>query len=298
MNPFLSVIIPSFNRAQKLDKTLQHLHRQSLSQSAYEIWVVNDGSTDETQKLLEEWGQRSSILHTLHQANAGQGVARNLALKKAKGQVILFMGDDIYASDTFLEEHVHFHQNHPEDEWACLGLTEWETSVPVTPYMHWLTHGGPQFAFSRLTQGQLAEFWFFYTSNLSLKKVMLNKEQFDESFHGYGWEDIELGYRLQKKGLKLVYSPTALAHHDHPMQEDSLRGKMFAIGKNARLFQRKHSEITVVPTGFKKRLIQLAVNPLILVPLHLLKKALPALFSRIYWTLASKRYFLEGTKQI
>ncbi len=298
MHPFLSVIIPTFNRAQNLNETLKRLHQQSLNQEAYEIWVVNDGSTDETQKVLEEWGRHSSILHAVHQANTGQRMARNHALKKAKGRVVLFMGDDIYATETFLEEHVRFHEDRPDSEWACLGLTEWAGSAPVTPYMHWLTHGGPQFAYPLLKEGQFATFWFFYTSNLSLKKSMLEREQFDESFRGYGWEDIELGYRLQKQGLKLIYQPKALAHHDHPMQEDSLRGKMMAIGKNARVFQKKHPEISVLPTGIKKKLIQVAVSLPILEPLRVLKKISPTLFARAYWTLASKRYFLEGTKQI
>jgi glycosyltransferase involved in cell wall biosynthesis len=294
VKPYLSIIIPTYNRAEKLEKTLEYLHTQSLSLESYEIIVVNDGSTDQTEELLKKWTAKSSVVHALHQKNAGQGVARNHGLKKAEGEVVLFIGDDIYATENFLLSHVRFHQDHPEENAACLGITEWEE--PSTPFMNWLTHGGPQFAYDKLKSGQEASFWFFYTSNLSLKTSLLIKESFDEDFKGYGWEDIELGYRLHKNAdLKLIYTPEALATHDHAMEEKDLERKMLSIGKTAKIFQTKHPELQVIPGGIKKILLTLVSS---LPTLLLLKILSPLGGKELYWFALSKRYFLRGVNSL
>lgn len=296
MKTYLSVIIPTFNRADKLEKTLQCLHEQSLNSESYEIWVVDDGSTDGTEALLKTWSRKSPLVHALHQKNAGQGTARNHALKKVAGEIILFIGDDIYAQPTFLEQHTQFHQDHPEENIACLGLTEWDQTQPITPFMEWLVDGGPQFAYKKLRPNQEAGFWYFYTSNISLKRSLLLKESFDEDFKGYGWEDIELGYRLQKKhGLKLLYTPLALAHHDHSMQEKDLEKKMQGIGKTAKIFQKKQPELQVLPKGVKKRLLQILSSSPSLLALKLLS---PLMGKRFYWYALSKRYFLRGAASL
>lgn len=250
--PHLSIIIPTFNRAGHLNETLKRLHEQSLSKEFYDIWVVNDGSTDSTRKLLEIWTQKSPLVHALHQKNSGQGTARNHALKAIKKaerkqgsgknriELILFIGDDIYGTKDFLKEHVEFHQKHPEENTACLGLTEWDSSEPVTEFMKWLVTGGPQFAYHRLHAEQELSFWYFYTSNVSLKKSLLKNAHFDEDFKTYGWEDVELAYRLQTKHhLKLIYQPKALAFHNHFMKEEDLAKKNVEHRKNGTPLSKK-----------------------------------------------------------
>ena len=74
---------------------------------------MNDGSSDDTESVLKKFEKEENFLH-LHQKNSGQGNARNLAIKHAKGQVILFIGDDIYAEDDFLKSHVDFHMENPD----------------------------------------------------------------------------------------------------------------------------------------------------------------------------------------
>lgn len=300
MKPYLSVVIPTYNRADKLDQTLQYLHEQSLSADAYDIWVVDDGSSDSTPELLKEWTQKSSRVHALHQKNSGQGIARNHALKKLEGEIVLFIGDDIYGTKDFLLQHVRFHQDNPEENKACLGLTEWDPSKPVTPYMRWLTgKRGPQFAYYKLTPHEEANFWFFYTSNLSLKRSLFEKQNFDEDFKGYGWEDMELGYRLsQKENLKLIYIPEALAHHDHFMSEENLKSKMISIAKSAKIFHQKHPEVPVLPTGLKRTIQAILASPPSLAILSGLRLLPIQKFKQLYWYALSKRYFLQELKEL
>ncbi len=295
--PYLSVIIPSYNRAEKLDRCLNALYTQSLAKEAYEVWVVDDGSKDNTSEILDQWKATWPNLNTLKQNNQGQSAARKNALHHAKGQIILFIGDDIYGTKNFLKEHTDFHLNHPEESHAALGLTEWYPQAEINPYMQWLTHGGPQFAYHKLKAHEHASFWFFYTSNISLKKSLLEKESFDTNFKGYGWEDIELGYRLEKHhNLKLFFTPEALAYHEHHLEETELEKKMFAIGKNGYVFEAKHPELKVLPHGLKKWIFKIATVAMVRASLNMISKKISQL-KPLYWTLESKHQLLKAMHQ-
>jgi glycosyltransferase involved in cell wall biosynthesis len=298
-NPYITVIIPTYNRRKQLEKCLEALSQQTLAQDAFEVIVVNDGSTDDTRKFLDEAETQIDNLSALHQENAGQGNARNYALTRARGQIILFIGDDIYGAKDFLETHAEFHKRNPEPTFACLGLTLWDPNQSINPYMEWLVKGGPQFAYHKLKKGDEAEFWFFYTSNISMKAKPLHMQSFDPDFKGYGWEDIELGYRLQKEeGMRLVYIPQALAYHDHYMTEDFLKKRMRIIGSSAHIFQRKHPELPIIP-HFKKRMTLALIGswPSILI-LGIFRVIVPRLGRKAYWYALSKRYFLQGLKKL
>lgn len=298
MDPFLTVIIPSYNRAEKLSECLERLSKQSLAKESYEIILVDDGSTDNTSEVLKVWKERSENLHVLTQKNQGQGTARNKAIQVARGHIVLFIGDDIYASKTLLEEHVRFHKVHPEENFACLGLTEWDPDHEITPFMEWMTNGGYQFNYSRLRPNQEASFWFFYTSNLSLKKSLLQKHRFDTDFKGYGWEDTELGLRLTKKeDFKLIYTPNALAFHDHLLKENDLSKKMTSLAKNAKIFKAKHPEVQVIPSGFKK-LVLSTISSFPFRAFFKMFKPFSKHAQKAYWYLLAKHYFLKSLRSI
>ena len=87
--PFFSVIIPTYNRAGLLRKALASISRQQFRD--FEIVVVDDGSTDDTEAVV-----RSSELPVsfLHQTNAGPGAARNLGIAHAQGHYVVFLDSD------------------------------------------------------------------------------------------------------------------------------------------------------------------------------------------------------------
>ncbi|MGL5835565.1 MAG: glycosyltransferase family 2 protein [Waterburya sp.] len=94
-----SIIIPVYNRASLIDRTLASILEQDLSQDLIrdlEIIVVDDGSTDGTRAKLEQYGDRLKILQ---QVNQGPGAARNLGITAATGDYILFLdSDDLWFS--------------------------------------------------------------------------------------------------------------------------------------------------------------------------------------------------------
>jgi GT2 family glycosyltransferase len=117
----------------------------------------------------------------------------------------------------------------------------------------------------------------------------LKKHPFDSRFSSYGWEDIELGYRLTKKeGLNIYYNPRAVGYHFHPMNEKSLAGRMRMIGKSAHLIHKKYPELKKVPDFKKKLIFKLISNPL---AIKIFKKFN---WRTLYYYALSKKYFLEG----
>ncbi len=253
------------------------------------VWVVDDGSTDETRTFLENWKKKGR--HALFQKNQGQGVARNHALKQIQAELVLFIGDDIYASPDFLKQHLDFHKKNPARNRACLGLSEWDPNHTITPFMDWMTHGG----YDSLRAHESTDFWHFYTSNLSLKTELLKKHKFNTAFHGYGWEDIELAYRLeQEEKLELVYIPKALAFHDHFLDEKDLERKMHSLAKNGKIFESLQPKVQILPKGLKRLIFSLLGSTLVVGTLSLFRKSGLKKAQRAYWYALSKRYFLQG----
>jgi glycosyltransferase involved in cell wall biosynthesis len=301
----ISVIVPTFNRSKILQECLRALFRQTLPAKDYEVIVVDDGSRDETKAVVKKFQEKHENLHYLYQKNQGQGIARNLGVEKAKGDVVVFIGDDIIVVPDFLTEHLRFHLRYPDENEAVLGFTTWHPKLTVTPFMSWMTNGssilgkfgGHQFAYEKLRDRKEADYNFFYTSNVSLKRALVDKYPFDPSFSNYGWEDVELGYRLYKRvGLRLFYNPQAIGYHDHAMSEESLAPRMRNIGSSAWIIHRKYPELKKVPSLPKKCAFWMLSNPFSLAAFRLVRDVTQGRFSALYFYALSKKYFLEGLR--
>jgi len=202
------------------------------------------------------------------------------------------MGDDIFVEPGFLMQHMDVHNQNPGEEVVCLGFTTWDPKVEINAYMRFLETSGWQFAYNRLNKGFIKHpepFKFFYTSNISVKKSIF--EPFNEEFKEYGWEDIELGYRLWKKrGMRLYYEPEAKAFHHHKIPESSLAQRMKTVGHTALLFEKVEPEVNVIPKGAKAILIRIST----LLPFIILSRILG---KKLYFKLLSWRFFFKGVKE-
>jgi len=300
----VSIIIPTHNRAGILKESLEKLINQDYPKNLYEIIVVDDGSGDATKEIVENAAKNSPVsIKYLFQKNQGQGIARNFGLRYTKGKIIIFGQDDILVLSDFIKQHVRFHTKYPQENVAVLGFIAWDPRLEITPFMDWLTNGssvlgkfgGHQFAFEKLQNKQIADYNFFYTSNISLKASLIKKNPFDSRFSSYGWEDIELGYRLTKNfGLVIYYNPSAVGYHSHPMDESSLAARMKQIGASAHLIQSKYPELNKVPSRFKKFIFFLISNPISLFLLKKIRELSNDKYSTLYFYALSKKYFLEG----
>src|SRR5262245_58160245 len=139
MNDLLiSVVIPTFNRAELLRASLESLACQSLGPDRFEVVVVDDGSIDATRDVCVQLSPRMRLRY-LHIENSGISAAKNLGIFAATGRILLFFDDDDVADQHLLREHLQSHRQHPEETVAVLGYTTWAPSLHVSELMHFVT---------------------------------------------------------------------------------------------------------------------------------------------------------------
>jgi len=114
----VSVVIPTYNKKDFLEITLIALGLQTYPVDKYEVVVINDGSTDQTEDLLLSLSVPYQINYT-RQENKGRSAARNRGIENAKGETIIFIDDDCVPAPTFIERHMQYH--HENDNYAVLG---------------------------------------------------------------------------------------------------------------------------------------------------------------------------------
>jgi len=230
----LSVIIPTYNRLAKLQKTLESLCVQTLSRAEFEVIVVDDGSTDGTREFLKNYPISVDFkLRYFLLTHGGAGRARNLGIEKASGELIFFCGDDTRLDKNLLQIHKARHTE--KKNIAVLGLALWDEREKVTDFMRYLAPAGPQFHYNTIKNKNSAGFEHFYTCNISLAKKWLEVERFDEQFD-CAFDDIELGLRLEKKGLRVVFEPQAIVFHMHYYDEENFGLRMERVGRAVVLF--------------------------------------------------------------
>jgi glycosyltransferase involved in cell wall biosynthesis len=254
---YLSIVIPTYNRLDMLIRVLDALDAQ-VEAPEFEVIVIDDGSSDprvaQTFQSATPLAQSAppperrleSLRHTIFrtQPNSGPGKARNHGVSLARGKFVIFIGDDTVPEPRFLAEHARVHRESNDDPLvACLGYTGWPRNERVTAFMDYINDYGLQFGYKLIHDGSVVPFNFFYTSNISIDRQLLVDHPFDTTFPSAAWEDIELAYRLDAKGLKIRYNARAVTRHHHPMTIDTFARRQYTVGKSGAIFYRKHPEL-------------------------------------------------------
>lgn len=237
----LSVVIPTKDRAEALVRTLDALEAQETGDARLEVVVVDNGSSDETLRLLRaREGGAGVPVRLIERPEGGPAAARNAGVAAASGEVLLFLGDDTEPGDGgLLRAHLDLHAARPQPTYGVLGRITWTPRAPVTPFMRWLENGGPQFHYGDLDPGPVDAASYFYSSHASLKRSLFERVGgFDERFPTAAVEDTELGVRLAEAGLELDYHPELLVLHDHPTTPAQSLRRSVAVGRSAALYNR------------------------------------------------------------
>lgn len=127
----VSVVIPTYNDKVALELTLTAFNCQTYPSDRYEVIVIDDGSTDSTQELVKTF-ETSYTLRYFKQHNAGRGIARNVGIGMASGDILIFNDADGIPVPDFIAQHVNFHQS--DEPTVVIGgkydlLARWEDGI-------------------------------------------------------------------------------------------------------------------------------------------------------------------------
>ena len=236
----LSVVIPTQNRWEVLAPTIDALRAQTTTD--FEVVVVVDRPPTLPDFLTG--------VRVVERQRRGVSAARNAGLAAAQGRIVLFLGDDTIPAPDLVARHVTAHERNPQTEVGVLGSVRWHPDVAAGRIQRWLDWSGTQFEYHTIT-GEEAGWGRLYSSNVSLKRELLRAVGgFDEEFL-FGYEDTDLGLRLNEKGLRLLYEPQATVSHLHRYSWPAVERRFLLVGGSEYLMIRKHPDF---PPHFLRRL--------------------------------------------
>ncbi len=230
--PFVSIIIPARNAQTTIKKCIDSVLQQSYKN--YELIVINDGSTDKTAQILADYPQ-ANLLAT---SGIGPSKARNMAIEQAKGEFAAFTDADCVVDSVWIVELLKGFTN---EKVVSVGGTQ-KSPVDETE-------------FGKKVQGFLRVFGFisdYMKSGSKLKptnhnpscNVMYRKSILVESggFLAGLWpgEDVELDYRIKRKGRLLMFNPQAVVYHYRPSNLKEFSRMMFNYGQAQGRLVRKY----------------------------------------------------------
>lgn len=249
--PSCDIVIPTHNNASVLPHTLKALFAQDVPPGwKLRLIASDDGSSDNTITILKKHPAPTSWFPTctVTGSHVGAAGARNRGLSATKADIILLLGADIILLPDALAAHLNFHANHPSKLDGALGMIKWDPRLKPTPLMEWMTHGGPQNNFDALLGKATADpAHFFYGSHVSLKSSLLSTTPFPESYHSYGWEDVDLGRQLARLGLALHILHNALSLHRHYYTVQDITQRQRHVGKNIVIYQKRYPDTRLIP---------------------------------------------------
>lgn len=208
--PRVSVVLPTYNRLKQLQRVLACLEQQTYPIDDFEVIVVSDGSTDGTEGYLESYHTPLKII-PLFQKNQGPAAARNRGVEAARGEIILFIDDDVCPVPRFVEQHVQTHQQNGVAV-VVLGPMLTPPDFVLAPWVHW----EQTMLYKQYDDIESGE-WEptarqFYTGNASVcREHIVKAGGFDISLMRA--EDVDLAYRMAANGVKFVFNPNAIGYH-------------------------------------------------------------------------------------
>jgi glycosyltransferase involved in cell wall biosynthesis len=255
VHPKVSVIIPVYNRKEFLMKIISSLSDQTLSQHEFEVLILDDGGTDQLEEeLVKECGKKSisnikyyylprDIELTSEYIGNRVGPIRNFGASQARSEILLFLDSDILLERDYLDKIMLAHKNAdvvlPKRVYLSKEVTQNILSSSskykfdskdelITPWQgylddfynsgNWQIHGTP---------------WkYFMTYCLSIQKSLFIKAGgFRTNYISYGYEDLDLGYRIIKLNPKLQFLVEKVYHLYHFDQKSSEYGMIKAFRK-------------------------------------------------------------------
>lgn len=226
-----SLIVPTYGRAEVLERTLARVGAIDYPRERWEAIVVDDGSMDDTGERVRRWIATTPVsARLLRQPNAGPAAARNLGAAQAMGATLVFIDNDVAVRPDFVGLHVAAHREHPRS--LIVGRVMNPEGWKATPF------GRYRFAlWERFHEAQASD-RPSPTSGVTGQNLSIAASDFralggfDPGFTIASCEDWELGERARRAGLAVLYHPgITVVHDDWAVSLDSFceRQRLYAI---------------------------------------------------------------------
>ncbi len=203
--PRYSVIVPAHNAADTLGACLAALRDQSLPIGAYEVIVVDDGSTDHTAAVA---GQFPVVL--LQQAHAGPAAARNLGARAARGQYLLFTDADCAPARDWIAEIVR-----PLEEDPAVAAAKGACRTAQSNLIARFSQAELEVKYAHLRGQRSIDFVDTYAAAFR-RDAFWQAGGFDPTFPAASNEDTQLSFDLASRGWRLVFTERAVVQHQQP----------------------------------------------------------------------------------
>lgn len=254
----LSVVIATYDRPDLLLRLLADLSAQTLPASEFEVVIVDDGGKRDPAPAVR--ARKTPFALTLHrQPNQGPAVARHKGVELAKGDIVLFLDDDMHAPPQLLAEHLAQHERDPNV--AVLGRIREDEATRLELHERFHARLLDKFL-DDVRQGRAAlQGVNVYTGNFSVpRERYLRVGGFDPSLARS--EDAELGIRLQKDGARFVLADAAYTIHtsDHA-NVDGWLGRAYRYGIFDSKIGNKHADMPDVSPWRYFRQLSPAARP-------------------------------------
>ncbi len=238
----VNIIIPTYNRAEKLKEGLISLNKINYPKNKYSVLVIDDGSVDNTRQIVKDSKKKLSYkLEYYYQKNKGLSAARNLGIKNAKGEILVFIDDDMEFLKNWLKKLIKPLQ---DDQIGAVGgpskapdkVSLFSRCVDYCMVSSFIGTGG----MIGTTKLSVAKYWPRGGNMAVPKKIFDQVGLFDEKF--IPSEEIDLDRRIEKAGYELKLVTGAFVWHK---PRSSLKGfirQIFSRGYMKINFWKRYKE--------------------------------------------------------
>lgn len=237
--PYVSIVIPTHNRADAVSRVIKRLIAQDIPTDYYELVVVDSNSKDHTPVRLAELARQHPTLTALRCEKSGAAAARNMGMEVARGRLVLLLDDDILVAPDFLRRLLAAHRDHPDR--VLLGHIEAPWEGTADPFHRYLLQAQDVNVYDFADPANVPANYFF-TACVAIPRDVLGATRFDEGFRVYGVEDIDFGFRLLSGDTRMVYRPELKVWHEYYPRYRPYLVKKFKAGYSLGYFVQQNPQ--------------------------------------------------------
>ena len=248
--PRFSVVLPTFERMDVLQQTLDRIAEQDYLRGggSLEVIAVDDGSTDGTGPFLRKRAERDRRLRVVEQPNLGPAPARNRAVEEASGTILFFLGDDILLAPDALARCDRFFKDPGHARAGFLGNLVQELGDDA--FARWLAGSDRQHIFHELQQSGNVEWRYVEACLFAVLREELGPDlRFREDLRYY--ENLEWAHRLKRAGFEFYFDKECIGRHRHPVTLQGYLERSYRTGRTLPLLVRE--DLGLLPVRWNGR---------------------------------------------